>query len=364
MESDRPTRERGIARLARGGAVTGIAVATLGLGFWLGRGADAPVPPPAPPPAETPPQAESRPQRPFAVALPIDQAGRLVALGGAEACALGGRRLTCTTDGGATWSEPVDLPAAPLAVVRFGEARLAAAVDGVVYELGDGTPTPWAAPPGELAVVDAAASGGTLWLLAHRYDEPGDPMKLPQVVETAVYTLGPGGTLEHRGSLGGYGGERILVEPTGGVVTWAPFDLRAWRSSDGGRSFRRLSAAQRFGADFGGLQVAVERRADRLPGPGRKARPASALLVSSDGSAWETVLEAPGELLVDFADATTGVVIARGEGVAHLTTDGGRSFSELWRDDRLDEAVAVAHVDGRFLAVTGRGLAFVLPLPQ
>lgn len=363
--SDRAATQRLSARLARAGAVGGLALATLGIGFWLGdrgRPEAAPAVVQAPAPTPVAPAEAELPAGPHAVALPIDAVSRLVALGGAEACALGGRQLTCTEDAGATWSAPVELPDPPLAVVRFGAARLAAAVDGTVYELRAGaSPETWAAPPGDLAVVDATARDGTLWLLAHRYDEPADELRLPRVIETVVFTVGESGSLVRRGGLRGYGGERILVEPGGSVVTWAPFDLRAWRSKDGGASFRRLSANQRFGADFGGLQVAVERRADRLPGPGRPARPASALLVSSDGSAWSSVLETPGELLVDFADARTGVVIARGESLAQITRDGGATFSDLWRDDRLDGASAVAHVDGMFLAGTNDGRMIRLP---
>ena len=349
---------RWATRLARTGAVGCLALATLGVGFWLGDRRDVPVPVPAPAPVAPPEESRG----PLPVALPIDSVSRLVALGGAEACALGGRRLACTQDGGATWGEPVELPDPPLAAVRFGASRLVAAADGTVYELRPGAaPEAWAAPPGDLAVVDATAQGGTLWLLAHRYDAPEGDLQLPRVIETVVFTVGSSGTLDRRGGLRGYGGERILVEPAGAVTTWAPFDLRAWRSADGGGSFGRLPANQRFGADFGGLRVAVERRADRLPGPGRPARPASALLVSTDGAPWESVLETPGELLVDFADARTGLVIARGESVARLTRDGGASFAELWRDDRLNDAAAVAHVDGAFLAATGDGLAIRLP---
>lgn len=343
------------------------ALATLGIGYWLGGSGGAPVAEPAAVvSAEEPPAPRETPKGPRPVALPIDAVARVSALGGAEACALGGSQITCTKDGGANWSEPVQLPDPALAVVRFGESLLAAAVDGTVYELREGAaPEPWAAPPGDLAVVDATARDGTLWLLAHRYDQPEGELRLPVVVETVVFTVGSAGELVRRGSLKGYGGERILVEPANAVVTWAPFDLRAWRSMDGGASFRRLSASQRFGADFGGLQVAVERRADRLPGPGRPARPASALLVSADdGTSWQAVLETPGELLVDFADARTGLVIARGESVARLTRDGGATWTDLWRDDRLNEATALAHVDGGFLAVTGAGLAIVLPLPS
>ncbi len=362
MDTERAASERLRLRLARAGAVASLAAGTLGLGFWLG-GRDEPPPVVVEIPAPAPePEA---PRGPRAVALPLDQVGRLVPIGGAEACALGGRRLSCTTDGGSSWGEPVELPDPPLAVVRFAESLLVAAVDGMVYQLRAGAEAEiWAAPPGDVAVVDATARDGTLWLLAHRYDPPADELHLPTVAETVVYTVGGSGSLERRGSLAGYGGERILVEPDGAVVTWAPFDLRAWRSKDSGRSFRRLSAAQRFGADFGGLQVAVERRADRLPGPGRKARPASALLVSRDGGSWETVLETPGEILVDFADAATGAVIARGEGLAQITRDGGVSFEELWRDDRLDEATALAHVDGSFLAATGSGVVLLLPIDE
>lgn len=356
------------ARLRRGAAVAGVAVATLAFGFWLGDRSEPMEPPdpapelPAPPPAE---RAPPRPRRPRAVAMPIDRVTRLQPVEGGTVCALGGSRIACTDDGGAHWSDPVELPSPVLAVARLGPRSLAATVDGAVWELREGAePTRIAEAPEELAVIDAAGASGALWLLGHRYDEPEDELTLPRVVETAIFTLGDAGRLEPRGTISGYGGERILVEPDGAVVTWAPFDRRAWRSADGGASFRRLAPGERFGAHVEGLRVAVERGAQRLPGPGRPARPISTVVVSADGETWETVYEAAGEVLVDFADARTGLIVDRGAGLAIFTRDGGATFAELWRDTRLDRAVALLPVDGGFLAATVDGIALLLPLPQ
>lgn len=334
------------------------ACAAVGLaaGLWMQPSAEPPPVPEEPPVVEAP-----TPGGPRAVVLPIDRVARLVSTGGAGACALGGRRLACTDDGGATWSPAYQLQEAPLAVIRHGEALLVASVDGAIRTLEDEV---LADSPPDLQVVDAAAHEGTLWLLAHRYDQPDDPLRLPRVIETRVLVFELEAGLADRGGHAGYAGERLLVLPDGSLRTWAPFDRRAWGSDDGGRSLRRLPDSTRFGADYGGLQVAVERRADRIPGPGRKAQPASAVVVAAGDEGWKTVLEATGEILVDFADATTGAALLRDEGAFLVTTDGARTFEEVWRDTRLGGAVALTHVDGNFLAATAEGLVFVLPLPE
>ncbi|HEY0840869.1 MAG TPA: hypothetical protein VGD74_11835, partial [Vulgatibacter sp.] len=100
-------------------------------------------------------------------------------------------------------------------------------------------------------------------------------------------------------------------------------------------------------------QVSVERWAERLAGPGRPARPASRLVVSrDDGATWRQVFETQGEVLVDFRDEETGLVVARDEATAWLTTDGASEFLPTLRDDRLRDAVSVVHVGGRFLVGT------------
>lgn len=351
-------------RLGRPFAVGGIALATLGLGFWLGRGGSAPVPvvetPVAPVAAVVAKAVEQDGPRQVESGLPrID---RLFSLGGSQACATGGRRLACTMDGGSSWVDLGEMPDRILAVLpRDDGTLLAAAADGFVYAVTPSSLRVLATPPGDLHVVDAASRDGRLFLLAHRYDQPADDLTLPLVIETAIYSVEGDGSLVKRGGLKGFGGEKLLLED-GAILTWALSDLRAWRSKDGGATFKRVPVTERFGADFGGLRAVVERRADRLPGPGRPARPASSLWVSREGGDWVQAFDTPGEVVVDFADGGLGAVVVRDEASAWVTRDGGGTFEVLWRDDRLDGVVALAHVAGRFLAAREDGAVLVLPV--
>ncbi len=308
---------------------------------------------------------------PDSIRLPLERIDTLVAIDDESACALGGATVVCTEDGGVRWPLTGELPARAVAVARGSDGGyLVASDDGGIHSLSPGSPPVRVGdgiaasnPAGreQPSMVDAASRDGRLVLLAHRFDRPADPMRLPRVIQTVLYSVTSAGDVEALGEAKGFLGDRLLLQTDGGIVTFASVDTRAWRSTDGGRSFRRLPDSRRFGADFDGIQIAIERWADRLPGPGRPARPASALYASrDDGESWDPVFETTGETLVDFRDAEVGLVIAREEGTAYLTTDGARSFRALRHDDRLYEAVAVAHVGGRFIVATSDGSIVLL----
>lgn len=296
--------------------------------------------------------------------LPMDWVERLLPFGPYEACAVGGRHLACTSDGGETWEARDPLPAPILAGVARGQGRfLFACLDGSLVESLPGMePEVLLSLPGEYGLVDAVATDETLYVLAQRYDEPDDlALRLPTVDRTVLFSLGSDLRLEERGSIPGFGGDRLLLQGRDAVAIYASVDRRAWKSRDGGRNFARLPHDRRLGADFDGLHVSVERRAERLPGPGRPARPSSTLWLSTDGGErWDAALEVPSELLVTFVDRRLGVAIARGDGVAWVTRDGGGSFEPLLHDDRLEGAVDVGWLGGRFVALTRNGL--LLPL--
>lgn len=292
--------------------------------------------------------------------LPLDRVDRFLSLGPYEACVLGGRHLACTPDGGETWDERAPLPAPVLAGLARGQGRvLFACLDGSVVESLPGMePEVLLSLPDEVGLVDALAAGDSLYLLGQRYDEPDDPgLRLPTVDRTLLYALGADLRLDERGGLPGFAGDRLLLQGRDALALYASVDRRAWGSSDGGRTFRRLPHDRRIGADIDGLHVAVERRAERLPGPGRPARPASTLWLSHDeGERWEAALEVPGELVVHFVDRRLGLAIAKADGVAWITRDGGGHFDPLLHDDRLESVVDVGWLGGRFVAVTRSSL--------
>lgn len=338
--------------------VVAFLAALAGVGFVLASA----EPPAASLPSAEELEAEEAPERPRS--LPLEAAERLVVMGRHEACVVAGTEAACTRDGGGEWEAMGPLPAPVIAAAYLEKGRFAfVCLDGRIYEASAAMePEAILALPGEYAVVDAASRDGTLILLAQRYDEPEDPMeRLPRVVETTILEVEGGRTWRKAGSLAGFGGDRLLLQREG-LITFASVDQRAWRSRDGGRSFARLPDRQRFGMDFGGLSATVERRAERLPGPGRPARPASSLWISRDGERWEQTLETAGELLVDFSDGPWGMAIARGEGIAWITVDEGKSFDALVHDERLDDAVDVGWLGGRFVVVTrSAGLLYFAP---
>ncbi|AKU90076.1 hypothetical protein AKJ08_0463 [Vulgatibacter incomptus] len=310
--------------------------------------------------------AQEAPTRdPDAVESGLGRIERLVSFGETDACSFDGPRITCSKDGGKSWPLRAELPARAVGALRGSEGILLIATDdGRIFSVAEnGAASLRAEVPGEPAIVDASQRDGRLFLLAHRFDAPEDPLRLPQVVKTELLALAAEGSLEMLATSAGFRGDRLLIQPNGELITFASVDARAWRSivpreatGSGGRPFVRLPHAGRFGADFGGLQVAIDRWADRLPGPGKPARPASALYVSrDDGAEWEHVFDTTGETLVDFMGPTTGLVVAREEGTAWLTTDGTRSFHSVRKDDRLYETVAVTHSGGRFLVASSRG---------
>lgn len=302
-----------------------------------------------PPPAPAPPL-----DHPRDMVLPLDGVDRITALGGASACILGGRRIACTEDAGETWTPLSELPEHALAVARVQGETLVAAADGAVYAVfADGPASLRALAPPELSIVDAVTRHGEMFLLAHRYDDPRDPLRLPRVSQTVLLFLEPEGRLAERGRVSGYAGERLLAQGDE-IATFAPYDPRAFRSTDGGRTFRRVPARERLAASFGGLLATVERRSEKMPGGG--ARPVSTLVVSGDGAAtWSVGFEAPGELVVDFLDARRGVVIARDDAAAFVTADGARTFRLAVQDERLADAVDVAGVGAGWIAVTAGG---------
>lgn len=373
----------------------------LGGGFFWWSSAESPPVPDVVVVVE--PAAEEADPGPKEVPLPLDRIDRLLPLGGAGICATARGELVCSGDMGESWSSFGALGEPILAVVgdvgkgleprgglagaadsaapghagtessqelRAGEPTgpskaprsvLAASADGGLYRMEPGShPTLVTRPEAALHVVDASARGGRLLLLAHRYDQPDDELRLPRVVETLLLEAAEGGgALRELGRWRGFGGERLLLEEAS-IVTWTLSDRRAWRSSNGGASVQRLSVNEKFGADYGGLRAVVERRSERLPGPGRPARAISSLWIAKPGQEWENVLEREGPLLVDFADPELGVVVATDGATAWITRDGGRSFEPWISDDRLSGAVTLSHVAGRFVVALTGGSVFLL----
>lgn len=294
-------------------------------------------------------------QVPEEVELDLPRVDRLIALGGSGACALGGRKIICSEDGGVEWQLQWELSSRPLIVARSQDGSLlTAAEDGAIFRLVPSeAPRKLAAPFEDRSLVDGQAKDGLLFLLVHRFDHHADPLRLPTVRTTEVLEVDARGEQRLVATARGFAGDRLLLQPSGGLITFASVDARAWRTSGDEMSLRRIPDSSRFGASYGGLQVAVERRTDRLPG--RQARPASALHVSRDGGeSWDHVFDTTGEILVDFADERTGLVVAQGEGAAWRTDDGGEGFELVDRDDRLRESVAVTHAGERFLIATSR----------
>ena len=324
------------------------------LAFWIGGRQHAPAPKPATDPGkEVHTEAKSPSGLPV---VPLNGIERLVATSDEEVCAFAGGALACSEDAGGTWRKVGEMDARILAVLRTTDGRRVLATDdGAVHTLdAEGGPLRrLGLPPlrGEVPqVVDAPARDGRLWILAHRFDEPEDPMRLPRVVETVVFAV-DGETIEQVASTPGFSGDRLVAEAQGEGVTFASVDARAWRYGTTG--FRRIPDTRRFGATYGAIEVAVERWAERIEGPGRPARPASRVVVSRDGGeSWAPAFHTSGEALVDFRDDRVGLVVARDEGIAWLTTDGASSFQPRLRDDRLFQAVSVVHVGGRFLVAS------------
>ena len=321
------------------------------LAFWMGGRQRAPAPKPAAgPEKEIHTEAEAPADGPV---VPLNGIERLVVTSDDEVCAFAGGTLACSEDAGHTWRKAGELDARILAILRTSDGRRVMATDdGAIHTLdADGRPLRrLGLPPlrGEVPqVVDAQARDGRLWILAHRFDEPKDPMRLPRVVETVVFAV-DGETIEQVASTPGFSGDRLVAEALGEGVTFASVDARAWRYGTTG--FRRIPDTRRFGATYGSIEVAVERWAERIQGPGKPARPASRVVVSRDGGeSWTPAFNTSGEALVDFRDDQVGLVVARDEGIAWLTTDGAASFQPRLRDDRLYQAVSVVHVGGRFL---------------
>lgn len=363
-----PSWSEGLVGVRRWSPRLGLALGMICLGllagFWL-RGAPPQLPAPASIP-EAEPEIPTVPEGPLKVELPLSRIDRLLSVGGRDACATGRGSLACSRDGGQTWSDFGTVGEPILAVMELADGSLlAAAADGGLYLVAEGRePAFRMRPEGSLQVVDAAARDGAIVLLAHRYDEPTDELRIPRVVETILLAVAADGELREMGRSRGFGGERLLLERDA-VVTWALSDLRAWRSRNGGRTLQRLQGNERFGADFGGLRAVVERRSERLPGPGRPARLVSSLWVDREQGAWERALELPGSLLVDFADENIGVVVAKEEGTAWLTIDGGRSFEAFVQDERLQGIADLSHVDGRFVVALAEGTVWLLePLAE
>lgn len=336
------------------------------LAFWIG-GARKPRPkPPADRGEEIHTDAIDPPVDPR---IPLPRLERLVATSDDSVCAIGGGAIACSDDAGRTWAPAGEVDARVLAILQSTDGRrVVAADDGAVYTLErDGTVARRRLLPpdarGEIPqVVDAQARDGRLWILAHRFDRPDDPLKLPRVVRTVVFTADED-TVAEAVSSKGFTGDRLLLGTRGGGVTFASVDARAWSFTEGTSALHRIPDARRFGASFGDLQVSIERWAERLEGPGRPARAASRLVVSrDDGATWRQVFETQGEVLVDFRDEEVGLVVARDEATAWLTTDGAAQFRPVHRDDRLHDAVSVVHVGARFLIGTADAhLAIVEP---
>lgn len=358
----RPGRTGNGLRAGLVGLAVGLALA--GLGVWGFRALAPPATPPAPPPAGDREAAAATPAPPApdrGTDLPIERVDGLAVLDERTACVRGRAELACTADGGESWAPFGELPDRILAVVRQEDEVRVATADGTVWAVTPGLPPVLrGAPPAELGVVDAAARGGEVFLLAHRYDRPTDPLRLPRVVSTTVLALGAGGRLETRGSLPGWAGERLLVQPGGELTIWAPFDAKAHRSHDGGRTFRPVPRTERLGAEFGGLLATIERRVERSR-QGRPARSLSTLLLSPDrGATWDVALETEGELVVQFDGPDDGLAVARVEGTVYRTRGGGR-FEPVLTDDRLADAVDAARLGDRWLVVTSTGVALRLP---
>jgi hypothetical protein len=350
------TKGRGPLYAGLLGLAAGLGIAAL-FGFGL-RGPGEPPPREAAPPE---PEVAPAPVPTDTVALPIDRVDGLAVLGDALACAHGGRALACTADRGDTWLSFGELPDRILAVVRQGGEIRAATADGAVWAVAPGEPPQVRSePPDDLGVVDAAARGAEVFLLAHRYDRPTDPLRLPRVTATAVLVLGEDGRLETRASLPGWAGERLLVRPGGEVTIWAPFDARAHRSRDGGRTFAPVPTGERLGAEFAGLLATIERRVEPAK-QGRPARALSTLLLSRDGgSTWDPALETEGELVVQFAGPDDGVAVAReGWTIYRTTAEGG--LAPALEDRRLADAVDAGRFDDRWLVVTSTGVGFRFP---
>lgn len=340
------------------------AIAGALLAFWIGgRQHERPAPRPSDRGGEEI-RTEAAP-RPDAPVVPLNGIDRLLAISDDEVCAFDGGAIACSDDAGRTWRKAGEVDSRVLAILPSTDGLVVATDDGAIHTLEpDGSPLRRRTLPashGETPqVVDAQARDGKLWILAHRFDRPEDPMKLPRVVETAVWSV-DGASIEQVATTRGFTGDRLLADARGEGVTFASVDARAWRYGTSG--FRRLPDSRRFGARYDGIEVAVERWAERIEGPGRPARPASRIVVSRDGGeSWEPAFHTRGEALVDFRDSNVGLVVARDEGTAWLTTDGAGSFEPVRRDDRLHQAVSVVHVGGRFL-VAGADAQLVVVEP-
>jgi hypothetical protein len=345
------------------GVVLGLALATavaLGIRALEEKPSERAAPPPAAAPAADSP-AEAAPFGSQAIDLPLERVEGLAILDDDHACVFGKNALACSPDRGDSWMPFGELPERILAVVGESGEVLAAAADGTVWSMAPGRPPALrASPPAELGVVDAAARGDQVFLLAHRYDRPSDPMKLPRVVATTILALGGGGRLETRASLPGWAGERLLVQPGGEITIWAPFDTKAQRSRDGGRTFAPVPRDERLGAEYGHLLATIERRIEPARA-GRPARSLSTLLLSADhGSTWDVALETEGELVVQFAGPDDGVAVARVEGTVYRSKGGGR-FEPVVTDDRLADAVDAGRLGDRWLIVTSAGTALRIP---
>src|SRR5262249_30994141 len=151
-----------------------------------------------------------------------------------------------------------------LAVARVDGEGLAASTDGAVYAVTPELAVLRAMAPRGLTVGDAADRKGTLWPLGHRYSPPADALHLPVVTSTEGPELGEGGELTRRGTIPGYGGDRLLLQGDT-IATYAVYDALAFRSTDGGRTFRRVPAREPLAADYDGLLATVARRSEKLP---------------------------------------------------------------------------------------------------
>lgn len=328
----------------------------LGGGLLLRGCSSGAVGEPGGPAAPTPIEAKYQAPLPAFVPTGIARIDRIVSLGSESACALGGRSLACTVDGGRSWTPhgPFDSPV--LAAAWVEERLVVATLDGGLFSVDEaGEARPFTALGNEFGLSDAASREGEMLLLAHRYDEPSDPFStLPRVIETRLLRLAANGEVETLASTRGFAGDRVLPQGDEAAIAFASVDRRAWRVADG--AFRRIPDDSRFGADFGGLLATVERSAERLPGPGRPARPSSSLWLSRDGGAqWELALEGPGDLLVDFADERLGLVIAKGKRQAWVTRNGGRSFEPLRSLPALDAIADVRWLGEHFLVASRDG---------
>lgn len=339
-----------------------LAVTALAAGLGLTQlGRRPPAAAPAPPPPVEPAKLPVRASGVRAIPLPLHEVERLYALGGPYACAVGGREVACSADGGESFvffgqtEEPV------LAVARIEGELLAATRDGAIVLLEPGRPPiVRTAPPVDLVIVDAAGTGDGLWLLAHRFLPPRSELEVARVGATQLLAFEAPGSLRPRGALPGHAGERLLA---GGDGAFTIFDLlspRAFRSRDDGRTFLPVPPTERLAARFGALSVTIERSVERLEGPGRPARARSTALLSRDeGRSWTVALEVVGELYVSFEPSGRGVLVAPGEESAFGIEPEGRA-TLLREDARLGAAVDVAFVADRAIVVTEDGEALVL----